>query len=628
MFGPRKPSLNAKDTISRLVNTLTSASRIEDRRNALITLRGLGRDMPGDVATGAFDAVRACLLRGDGADGECARAMLALFSGMVKVDVYGELLVNDDKAMQALLEMLPQYPLPLISLLHELTAYRRLVRLLESSPCTSNLIGLLQAKDDVLFIQACEVLNGLLERSVNVQNRMMFEGGFDYLMAKVQEDDPALSQIALETIRWMLQGNYPVQKQVYSNCATLSNLLTRKDTPTKIKEAIDTVLFELSTCPCVSCIEALTSLSQSIALPVLLERHQECKDAFGKLMRREHPQSVVHWFMLEAVRHDYKRECIEAWLLDNYQGQLTLLSVFLHIRESDQEIRCVLEQELADFGKPRSNPKKAISALRILCALLDDNVEAKVYFLRVCEDEEESILSQLLLFLLSGDLEDVHRDDIITEILCILLVLACDHAKGEARIWEEGAPLLQFLLEVACMDHRHRPRPVIHAILLLFYLLSRTGKVDQQHQQRINFIRQRYHSFMLLDIMEAHCTLGCVKRDVKRFRGMLLEGRDERQEVERLMGNNKALLQALENLERENEALLIGDDSYYSSYIPTTAYIPNTETETYQVVSPTTTSTPINTPITSVPVNTHINTESNNNGATPTSTTNNKIITV
>ena len=113
---------------------------------------------------------------------------------------------------------------------------------------------------------------------------------------------------------------------------------------------------------------------------------------------------------------------------------------------------------------------------------------------------------------------------------------------------------------------------------------------------------------------------------------MLLEGRDERQEVERLRENNKALLQALENLERENEALLIGGDLDSSSYIPTTAYIPNTETETYQVVSPTTTttttSTPINTPISSVPSSTPINTESNNNEGTPTSTTNNKIITV
>jgi hypothetical protein len=118
--GPAETAQSPHETISRLADRLAQSTQLEDRRAALLALRGLSRDYRQEVGATSLDALLSVLDGDAQVDPEVAKALLQTLNILCEVDAGVEAtaeqretaLRNTDKVLQD-----PKYTQKLFGLL-------------------------------------------------------------------------------------------------------------------------------------------------------------------------------------------------------------------------------------------------------------------------------------------------------------------------------------------------------------------------------------------------------------------------------------------------------------------------------------------------------------------------------
>lgn len=122
--GPTEAPQSAQSTITKLVDRLTQSTQLEDRRAAILALRGLSRDYCEDVGSLALDALLGSLEGDVQVDGEISKAVLQTLNTLCEVadgePTHPYVLRHTDKILQN-----PLHTQNLFSLLTDTTFYTR-----------------------------------------------------------------------------------------------------------------------------------------------------------------------------------------------------------------------------------------------------------------------------------------------------------------------------------------------------------------------------------------------------------------------------------------------------------------------------------------------------------------------
>ena len=400
MFRSR-PSLSLKDTITRILTTISSSGRIEDRKNAILALKSILKTAQSDdfkVAVkeegfSIFEVVKQSFLRGDASldEPENCKALLIILSTLLANDsnnVFAELLVNDARFTEIILGLIcREFNNFIVSVLIELSKFPKMTRLLESSSQISTLINdldLQSHKDEIYYVDLCNFWILLFKSSNNLQSRVMFEGGLEKLLQIADGEASGLdlddynSPIVLETINAMLSFNYQVQKQVFSNYTpVIKKILSSQQQKKFIKQFVNLVIGQLVSCPATQLVSPLCthlfieSFSPWDSHPLIdfLRNHGECREEFGRvsIQQEKYRESFVN-LLLERIITANKDATLEIqilreWLVNgNHQGQIAFLSVLMAPTVNNVDFLQTFKWELGEFGKPKCNHLK-ISAI-------------------------------------------------------------------------------------------------------------------------------------------------------------------------------------------------------------------------------------------------------------------------
>ena len=486
MFRSR-PSLSLKDTINRILATLSSSDRIEDRKNAILSLKSILKSSQTDdtkmVLKGdefaIFEVVKQAFLRGDASfdESENCKALLIILSTLLVNDpnhIFAELLVNDSRFTDVLFGLISrEFNNFIISVLMELSKFPKMIKLLESSPQISTLINDLDLRthnDEIYYVDLCNFWILIFKSSNNLQSRVMFEGGLDKLLltnggkANGLDLNGYNSPIVLETVNAMLNFNYQVQKQVFSNYTPfIKGILSSQQQKKFIRQFIDLVVGQLVSCPATHLISPLCSHLyiegfapwDSYPLINFLKNHSECREEFGRvsIQREKYRESFVN-LLLERIITANKEVTLEIqilreWLINNnHQGQIAFLSILMAPTINNSDFLQTLKWELGEFGKPKCNLLKISTIISLFSFSIYGNSDARRVLLSTAGDVV--LVEEIFLFLLSIDIEKMSIESpsdfeqIGSSLIEFLLILCYDYTGEKREYGKRVRPLFNF----------------------------------------------------------------------------------------------------------------------------------------------------------------------------------------
>ncbi|KZV96729.1 hypothetical protein EXIGLDRAFT_670845 [Exidia glandulosa HHB12029] len=200
--GPAAEPQTAVDTITKLADRLAQAPSIADRRASILALKGLARDMPGDVGSMALPALLAALPDAS-VDADLGKALLETLLVLCDAEPgpgreaalkHADAVLADPNAAQAVFSLLtdPAFYVRFsaLQLLSTLLSHRRQAvqaHFLRTSDASS-IISVLDEKREIIRNEVLSVIQVLIAQNADIQKIFAFGGAFEKLLGIVTQE--------------------------------------------------------------------------------------------------------------------------------------------------------------------------------------------------------------------------------------------------------------------------------------------------------------------------------------------------------------------------------------------------------------------------------------------------------
>ncbi|KAL8283699.1 hypothetical protein RQP46_005494 [Phenoliferia psychrophenolica] len=199
---------SASDTIDKLCDRLLNGSQLEDRRAALLGLKGLSRDWKSDVGSRALPILLGVLEEDAPEDVEIAKAVVETFSLLCEIEEVDGRPVRDDSGLRNT-DVFLSTASPLHTLLNLLTSnhfYLRFFSLqllgvllanrsiqvqghvLTAPGGVGRLVETLDDSREIIRNESLLLIIALTTSNADIQKLLAFEGAFDKLFAIVRQE--------------------------------------------------------------------------------------------------------------------------------------------------------------------------------------------------------------------------------------------------------------------------------------------------------------------------------------------------------------------------------------------------------------------------------------------------------
>ncbi|KAI8084618.1 p115 like vesicle tethering protein [Halteromyces radiatus] len=231
--GERGQPQSADETIERLADCLETATLLEDRRAAVLSLKGLVKDWPETVGDKSLPA----LIKGlhmDYRDVDITKSLLETLTILCtrkklrtendRGDKYTDYFIEDSSNVTILLDILEEFDFYIrfntIKLLSTLLSNRpkRIQECILTSPMgITRLVDLLDDKRDIIRNEGLLLLIELTRSNAEVQKLVTFQATFEKLLALIEEQEGISGDIIVQDSLTLMQNllRYNVSDQIY-----------------------------------------------------------------------------------------------------------------------------------------------------------------------------------------------------------------------------------------------------------------------------------------------------------------------------------------------------------------------------------------------------------------------------
>ncbi|KAJ1727002.1 Vesicle-mediated ER to Golgi transport protein [Coemansia biformis] len=246
---------SAAETIQRLADRVATSTLLEDKRAAVLGLKGLSREYKKEVGDASLAALLK-VLKEDGEDQNLLKAVLETLTNLcAREPAQGEskvvgaeaaastefsqaILDDSDDIISTLLELLGDadfyiryYTVQLLGTLHVHFGEELQRRTLVSPMGVGRLVDLLTDQRDIIRNEGIQLLIAMTESNADIQKIVAFENAFDHLLGIVDEEGGVRGNIVVQDCLQLLHNllNYNVSNQNFfreaSGIQRLPNLL-------------------------------------------------------------------------------------------------------------------------------------------------------------------------------------------------------------------------------------------------------------------------------------------------------------------------------------------------------------------------------------------------------------------
>ncbi|KAJ1895019.1 Vesicle-mediated ER to Golgi transport protein [Kickxella alabastrina] len=245
------------ETIQRMADTVETSTLLEDRRAAVLGLKGLTRDYREEVGDAALPALLKAL-KEDSEDQNMLKAILEMLTNFSTrnspkgdaldvgngssdpvADKFSQVILDDkDDVISTFLELLGDsyyyvryYTVQLLGALHKYSGEELQKRVLISPMGVGRLVDLLSDQHEFVRIEGIQLLIAMTESNADIQKIVAFENAFDYLLNIVNDEGGARGNIVVQDCLQLLHNllNYNISNQNFfreaSGIQKLPNLL-------------------------------------------------------------------------------------------------------------------------------------------------------------------------------------------------------------------------------------------------------------------------------------------------------------------------------------------------------------------------------------------------------------------
>ncbi|KAJ2745285.1 Vesicle-mediated ER to Golgi transport protein [Coemansia sp. BCRC 34301] len=229
---PQSPT----ETIQRMADRAETSTLLEDKRAAVLGLKGLSREYKKDVGDVALDTLLK-VLKEDSEDHNLLKAILETLNNLCARDPpRGESLDADpvaDKFSQAILHdsddvistflgllgdadfYVRYYTVQLLGALHTCSGEELQQRVLVSPTGVGRLVDLLSDQRDIIRNEGIQLLIAMTKSNADIQKIVAFENAFDHLLGIVDEEGGVRGNIIVQDCLQLLHNllNYNVSNQ-------------------------------------------------------------------------------------------------------------------------------------------------------------------------------------------------------------------------------------------------------------------------------------------------------------------------------------------------------------------------------------------------------------------------------
>ncbi|EEB89150.1 hypothetical protein MPER_12787, partial [Moniliophthora perniciosa FA553] len=214
--GPTGAPQTAADIVGKLIDRLSPATLLADRRAAVLALKGLARDHKQDVGERALPGLLQVLYNDAEVDSDIGKAALETLNILCDVDdgndlglKYTDAVLESEQALHALLGLLADNSfytrfstLQFLSTLLRNRRQRVQGYFLTAQAGPRSIVAVLEDKREIIRNEAIAVLQALISQSPDIQKILAFEGAFEKLFNIISQeggvDGGAVAQEALE----------------------------------------------------------------------------------------------------------------------------------------------------------------------------------------------------------------------------------------------------------------------------------------------------------------------------------------------------------------------------------------------------------------------------------------------
>ncbi|KAJ2608004.1 Vesicle-mediated ER to Golgi transport protein, partial [Coemansia sp. RSA 1365] len=247
---------SASETIQRLADRVETSTLLEDKRAAVLSLKGLSREYRKDVGEASLPALLK-VLKEDSEDQNLLKAVLETLTNLCMREVssgvsqefgvstndssaqFSQTILDDsDDIISTLLELLGDadfyvryYTVQLLGTLHTHLGEELQKRVLVSPTGVGRLVDLLSDQRDIIRNEGIQLLIAMTEDNADIQKIVAFENAFDHLLGIVDEEGGVRGNIIVQDCLQLLHNllNYNVSNQNFfretSGVQRLPNLL-------------------------------------------------------------------------------------------------------------------------------------------------------------------------------------------------------------------------------------------------------------------------------------------------------------------------------------------------------------------------------------------------------------------
>ncbi|KAI9469343.1 p115 like vesicle tethering protein [Zychaea mexicana] len=231
--GDKGQPQSVDETIEKLADCLETATLLEDRRAAVLSLKGLVRDYPENVGAQAFPGLIK-VLHNDYKDGDMTKSILETLTVLCSVErenvaedkgyKYTDLFLKDSSNVSIVLDVLEEFDFYLrysaIKLLSTLSYNRNtgIQQCVLTSPMgITRLADLLNDKRDIIRNESLLLLTSLTQNNAEIQKLVTFQATFEKLLTVIEDEEGISGGIVVQDSLILMHNllKYNVSNQIY-----------------------------------------------------------------------------------------------------------------------------------------------------------------------------------------------------------------------------------------------------------------------------------------------------------------------------------------------------------------------------------------------------------------------------
>ncbi|KAJ1931284.1 Vesicle-mediated ER to Golgi transport protein, partial [Linderina macrospora] len=230
---------SASETIQRLADRVETSTLLEDKRAAVLGLKGLSREYKKEIGEASLPALLT-VLKEDGEDQNLVKAVLETLNNLCTrdalrdvdhtegqsedpvADQFAQTIIDDGDNISTFLELLGDtdfyvrfYTVQLLGLLHMYSGEQVQQAVLVSPTGVGRLVDLLTDQRDIIRNEGIQLLIAMTESNADIQKIVAFENAFDHLLAIVGEEGGVRGNIVVQDCLQLLHNllNYNISNQ-------------------------------------------------------------------------------------------------------------------------------------------------------------------------------------------------------------------------------------------------------------------------------------------------------------------------------------------------------------------------------------------------------------------------------